>query len=78
MGEYDVYTSESAKWVFWRRFPAVTHFVEKIKFNDKTVLVCPDPDNKENDTTSEEGGENIPKMTKHPIDFVIQNIPHIW
>lgn len=31
-----VYTSENAKWVFWRRFSAFTHFIEKIPFNDKT------------------------------------------
>ena len=67
-----VYTCESAKWVFWRRFPAVTNFIEKIIFNGETVLECPGPEDK---TTS---NSNAPIMTKHPIDFVIQNIPHIW
>lgn len=67
-----VYTCESAKWVFWRRFPAVTNFIEKIIFNGETVLECPGPEDK---TTSH---SNAPVMTKHPIDFVIQNIPHIW
>ncbi|GAA5813765.1 hypothetical protein MFLAVUS_007252 [Mucor flavus] len=67
-----VYTCESAKWVFWRRFPAVTHFIEKIIYNGETVLVCPHPEDKTiNDN-------HAPTMTKHPIDFVIQNIPHIW
>lgn len=68
-----VYTSESAKWVFWRRFPAVTNFIEKVMYNDKVVLHCPEPDASDVDSDN-----NIPKMTKHPIDFVIQNIPHIW
>ncbi|KAI9358735.1 ATP-NAD kinase-like domain-containing protein [Pilaira anomala] len=67
-----VYTCESAKWVFWRRFPAVTNFIEKIIFNGETVLECPGPEDK---TTN---NSNAPIMTKHPIDFVIQNIPHIW
>lgn len=74
-----VYTSESAKWVFWRRFPSVTNFIEKIIYNGKTVVVCPDPEDKSavNDT-NQDNDSSIPKMTKHPIDFVIQNIPHIW
>lgn len=68
-----VYTSESAKWVFWRRFPSVTSFIEKVTFKDETLLVCPDPDEhkKKPDT-------DVPFLTKQPIDFVIQNIPHIW
>lgn len=68
-----VYTIESAKWVFWRRFPSVTSFIAKIINNNETVLLCEDPD-KQND----DGSDNIPKMIKHPIDLVIQNIPHIW
>jgi hypothetical protein len=66
-----VYTSESAKWVFWRRFPPVTHFIDRIVSKNKTVLKCPHPDKKSSDTSG-------PVMTNHPIDFVIQNIPHIW
>ncbi|CAO3645116.1 unnamed protein product [Mucor fragilis] len=69
-----IYTSESAKWVFWRRFPSVTSFIEKIKFREETVLVVPDPDKKGTDQTP----DGIPTMTTQPIDFVIQNIPHIW
>ncbi|KAI8882591.1 hypothetical protein K501DRAFT_333936 [Backusella circina FSU 941] len=66
-----VYTSESAKWVFWRRFPPVTYFIDKIVSRNRTVLRCPHPDKKASDT-------GVPVMTNHPIDFVIQNIPHIW
>ena len=69
-----IYTYESAKWVFWRRFPSVTSFIDKIKFKDEIILVVPDPDRKGTDGLS----KGIPQMTKHPIDFVIQNIPHIW
>ncbi|KAI8643453.1 ATP-NAD kinase-like domain-containing protein [Parasitella parasitica] len=69
-----IYTSESAKWVFWRRFPSVTHFIEKIKYKDQTVLAVPESDIKDANDTQ----EGIPKITKRPIDLVIQNIPHIW
>ncbi|KAG1168995.1 hypothetical protein G6F70_008768 [Rhizopus microsporus] len=68
-----VYTIESAKWVFWRRFPSVTSFIAKIINNNETVLLCDDPDEQCDDRS-----DNIPKMIKHPIDLVIQNIPHIW
>ena len=73
-----VYTSESAKWVFWRRFPPVTHFIEKIKYKDETILICPDPKDRKSKGQSPKEGSELPTMTKHPIDFVIQNIPHIW
>lgn len=69
-----IYTSESAKWVFWRRFPSVTSFIDRIKFREETVLVVPDPDKKGTDQLP----EGVPTMTTQPIDFVIQNIPHIW
>lgn len=74
-----VYTSESAKWVFWRKFPAVTHFIEKVMHNDKVVLYCPEPNESDDDANHKNANnKDMPKMTKHPIDFVIQNIPHIW
>lgn len=73
-----VYTSESAKWVFWRKFPAVTNFIEKVMYNDKVVLYCPEPNESDDENRENTNNINIPKMTKHPIDFVIQNIPHIW
>ncbi|KAL0081923.1 ATP-NAD kinase-like domain-containing protein [Phycomyces blakesleeanus] len=81
-----VYATESSKWVFFRHFPPVTRFIESIVKDGKTVLKCPPPpsiagdlpkDSQENSNVSGTG-EKIPIMTKHPIDFVIQNIPHIW
>ncbi|KAI8372279.1 ATP-NAD kinase-like domain-containing protein [Choanephora cucurbitarum] len=68
-----VYASESAKWLFWRHFPSVTSFIEKIVCGDQTMLVCSDPDDKHAENPSD-----LPYMTRTPIDFVIQNIPHIW
>lgn len=76
-----VYTTESAKWVFWRKFPHVTSFIEKIVYKGETVLVCPDPDDKKARKSKDADNvdtNNIPILTKRPIDFVIQNIPHIW
>lgn len=69
-----VYTRESAKWVFWRRFPPLTRFISSIEHEGETVLHCPSPEGK----PRENDNKGIPTMTKHPIDFVIQNIPHIW
>ncbi|KAI8393995.1 ATP-NAD kinase-like domain-containing protein [Radiomyces spectabilis] len=84
-----VYTSESSKWVFWRRFPSVTEFIDSIVQNGKQVLRCPSPAEaaaaaKSNNasatsvSTDSSPLQPMPEMTKHPIDFVIQNIPHIW
>ncbi|KAI7877399.1 hypothetical protein K492DRAFT_180828 [Lichtheimia hyalospora FSU 10163] len=69
-----VYTIESAKWVFWRRFPSVTHFIDSIVHDNEPVLKAPDPNTRHVD----ENDGDLPEMTNHPIDFVIQNIPHIW
>ena len=100
-----VYTIESAKWVFWRKFPPVTSFIDKILQNDEPVLQFPNPpwrqkqqqrqqqqqqqqdDHRDNEGISNSDNDNhdgghvsatLPHMTTHPIDFVIQNIPHIW
>ncbi|KAI8364352.1 ATP-NAD kinase-like domain-containing protein [Radiomyces spectabilis] len=84
-----VYTKESAKWVFLRKFPPVTHFIDSILDRDgEPVLRCPDPRKKSDSKTSRRAAavhcakssstNHTPEMTKHPIDFVIQNIPHIW
>ncbi|KAI9283343.1 ATP-NAD kinase-like domain-containing protein [Sporodiniella umbellata] len=64
-----VYTIESAKWVFWRRFPSVTGFIDRIVHQGQTVLSCSDETQKET---------SVPTMTQNSIDVVIQNIPHIW
>ncbi|KAI9025334.1 ATP-NAD kinase-like domain-containing protein [Phycomyces nitens] len=77
-----VYTHESAKWVFWRHFPLVTRFIDRMTSNGEVTLVCPEPGKKpmlDSDLTGEGFTDNLlPEMTLHPIDFVIQNIPHIW
>ncbi|CAO3699507.1 unnamed protein product [Rhizopus stolonifer] len=72
-----VYTIESAKWVFWRRFPSVTEFIDKIVHKGDTVLTCSNPDDSNTDVDANIDNK-IPTMTKRSIDFVIQNIPHIW
>ncbi|KAI7905931.1 ATP-NAD kinase-like domain-containing protein [Cokeromyces recurvatus] len=76
-----VYTWESAKWVFLRKFPSVSNFIEKIIYNDETVLVCPKPgeEKKKNKVgASSNDTKSIPILAKQSIDFIIQNIPHIW
>jgi hypothetical protein len=69
-----VYAHESSKWVFWRRFPHLTRFIENMTQKGNVVLKCPSPEERKHDDTD----DNIPEMTNNPIDFVIQNIPHIW
>lgn len=71
------YTVEGAKWLFHRKFPPVTSFISRIvasttdDADPTTLLSCKDPYTSNSDTES-------PRLTKHPIDLVIQNIPHIW
>jgi Diacylglycerol kinase catalytic domain/Diacylglycerol kinase accessory domain len=77
-----VYAYESAKWMR-RGFPPVTKMIEGMTQGGKKVLRCRYPNKKGVSKTAvedepEQDGENVPVMTKHPIDFVIQNIPHIW
>ncbi|KAI9490259.1 ATP-NAD kinase-like domain-containing protein [Zychaea mexicana] len=84
-----VYTIESAKWVFWRRFPPLTAFIDKMLQNDQAVLQFPDPrkqqvekhhgdNNSSSDSNDGDASATLAHVTGHPIDFVIQNIPHIW
>ncbi|KAI8991992.1 ATP-NAD kinase-like domain-containing protein [Mycotypha africana] len=70
-----VYAQESSKWVFWRRFPDLSHFISDFSQQDNKVLEWLTP--------SEKRGigmlpSDISQMMKSPIDLVIQNIPHIW
>lgn len=47
----------------------------------KVLLDCPTPDEKRcNGSISSSTCSNmdVPEMRNDPIDFVIQNIPHIW
>ncbi|KAI7869557.1 ATP-NAD kinase-like domain-containing protein [Spinellus fusiger] len=73
-----VYASESSKWVFLRHFPPVTRFIQSIVQNGNTVLECPSPSFLDLKDESSVNSTGIATLTKHPIDFVIQNIPHIW
>ncbi|KAI8639829.1 ATP-NAD kinase-like domain-containing protein [Parasitella parasitica] len=70
-----IYAHESSKWVFWRRFPDLTHFIKSFTQNGEKLLDWPTPEEKKakNRTVS-----NLPEISKDPIDLVIQNIPHIW
>ncbi|KAI8577290.1 hypothetical protein K450DRAFT_252474 [Umbelopsis ramanniana AG] len=77
-----VYAYESAKWMR-RGFPPVTKMIEGMTQGGKKVLRCRNPNKKgvhkaAVEDEPEQEDENVPVMTKHPIDFVIQNIPHIW
>ncbi|KAI8886408.1 hypothetical protein K501DRAFT_244085 [Backusella circina FSU 941] len=69
-----MYAYESSKWIFWRKFPDINQFIESITQNNRIVLYCPLPDERD----ARVNQEDIPEMEKDPIDFVIQNIPHIW
>ncbi|KAI8338080.1 ATP-NAD kinase-like domain-containing protein [Chlamydoabsidia padenii] len=76
------YTIEGAKWLFHRKFPPVTNFISRIVSSadpTTTLLSCKDPYGQQQDGIH--AGDEIqtpPCLTKHPIDLVIQNIPHIW
>lgn len=77
-----VYAHESSKWVFWRRFPDLTRFIKNMSQHGKIVLDCPTSDekrkNRHSSSTSTCSNTDVPEMSTDPIDFVIQNIPHIW
>jgi hypothetical protein len=72
-----VYAHESSKWVFWRRFPDLSRFITNITQNGQKVLECYTPEEKKH-RKIEKKENSTPEMTNDPIDFVIQNIPHIW
>ncbi|GAB5587456.1 hypothetical protein Unana1_02356 [Umbelopsis nana] len=71
-----VYAYESAKWMR-RGFPPVTKMIQGITQGGQKVLRCMNP-SKKAAAENENFDKEVPVMTKHPIDFVIQNIPHIW
>ncbi|KAL9544995.1 hypothetical protein PS6_008483 [Mucor atramentarius] len=70
-----VYTHESSKWVFWRRFPDLTRFIKSFSQGGKDVLYWPTPEEKQDKNRTP---SKLPEINKDPIDLVIQNIPHIW
>ncbi|KAI9247819.1 ATP-NAD kinase-like domain-containing protein [Helicostylum pulchrum] len=73
-----VYAHESTKWVFWRRFPDLTRFIRNISQKDNILLECHSPEEKRDKNYPSTFNSDYPRMTNDPIDFVIQNIPHIW
>lgn len=70
-----VYTIESCKWVFWRKFPPINHFIEFI-MDDNHQPVLQVPHNTSQESNQGEGA--VPTLNGSAIDLVIQNIPHIW
>ncbi|KAG0747513.1 hypothetical protein G6F57_005438 [Rhizopus arrhizus] len=68
-----VYAQESSKWVFWRKFPNLNDFIQNISQDGQVVLEWPTAKERKIGVSSE-----IPQLANNPIDFVIQNIPHIW
>ncbi|KAI8976929.1 ATP-NAD kinase-like domain-containing protein [Pilobolus umbonatus] len=62
-----IYAKESFKWVFFRKFPNLNHFLKSISQSEEEVVVF---------QSSEK--ESFPKVKKDLIDLIIQNIPHIW
>ncbi|CAO0798623.1 unnamed protein product [Mucor circinelloides] len=70
-----VYTHESSKWVFWRRFPDLTRFIKSFSQGGKDVLYWPTPEEKQDKNRTP---SKLSEINKDPIDLVIQNIPHIW
>ncbi|KAI7906389.1 ATP-NAD kinase-like domain-containing protein, partial [Cokeromyces recurvatus] len=73
-----VYAHESSKWVFWRRFPHLSHYIQNISQNGQKTLEWPNPEEKQKESSKISNNNNIPHMMNDPIDLVIQNIPHIW
>jgi len=51
--------------------------IEGITQGGQKVLQCMNP-SKHAAADNENLDKNVPVLTKHPIDFVVQNIPHIW
>ncbi|KAI8141184.1 ATP-NAD kinase-like domain-containing protein [Fennellomyces sp. T-0311] len=66
-----VYTIESSKWVFCRKFPPISHFVDELRQDGEMVLEVPMG-------TSPDHNDTGPVLASGAIDLVIQNIPHIW
>ncbi|KAI9473481.1 MAG: ATP-NAD kinase-like domain-containing protein [Benjaminiella poitrasii] len=77
-----VYAHESSKWVFWRRFPDLTHYIQSFSQNGECALKWPTPEEKHLHQKQKENrgsqSNSLPEMMNDPIDLVIQNIPHIW
>ena len=66
-----VYTIESSKWVFCRKFPQLSQFVDELRQDGAVALKVP------MEKGSSEQDEQ-PELACSAIDMVIQNIPPIW
>ncbi|KAJ1980275.1 hypothetical protein H4R35_001191 [Dimargaris xerosporica] len=87
------YFIQSFKWVTTRKFPYVTELLKSINQGDQPVLtvrrpptlrhrggktkVTTDPNDTTNTTQGADGIQR-PLLNIHPIELVVQNIPHIW
>ncbi|KAJ1966703.1 hypothetical protein IWQ62_002299, partial [Dispira parvispora] len=83
------YTRQSLKWVLFRKFPLITEILESVERDGRTLLKTekprafssarPAPLSDQEKTSTDSLDENkVPTLNLHPIDLVIQNIPHIW
>ncbi|KAI7874101.1 hypothetical protein K492DRAFT_154264 [Lichtheimia hyalospora FSU 10163] len=70
-----VYTIESSKWVFWRKFPPINRFIDSIVDNNGQQILEVPYDTSQ-DRNQEDGA--VSTLNGSAIDLVIQNIPHIW
>ncbi|KAJ1658764.1 hypothetical protein IWQ61_002056 [Dispira simplex] len=86
------YTRQSLKWVLFRKFPLITEILESVEREGRILLktkkpraissvrpsTLPSPSDQEKTTTDSLTEKEVPTLNLHPIDLVIQNIPHIW
>ncbi|KAJ1984303.1 hypothetical protein H4R33_004430 [Dimargaris cristalligena] len=82
------YFVESLKWVVFRKFPSVTEILKSITRDGQEILVTREPTepkkNLSEKTTAatadspKEGPDTPATLVIHPVEIVIQNIPHIW
>ncbi|KAI9497077.1 ATP-NAD kinase-like domain-containing protein [Zychaea mexicana] len=82
-----VYTIESSKWAFWRKFPTLNNFIDSIRAQDgqqmllevPSTFVTPTRVNPGSSSNGEDHQQqNHPKLATPAIDLIIQNIPHLW
>ena len=70
-----VYTIESSKWVFWRKFPPINRFIDSIVDNNGEQILKVPYDISQG-SNQEDGA--VSTLNGSAIDLVIQNIPQIW
>ncbi|KAJ1967031.1 hypothetical protein IWQ62_002102 [Dispira parvispora] len=84
------YSIQSAKWVLTRKFPVITEIIESIERDGEIIMRTKLPrlfrervgastqEESRNRATQGISPDMVPTLEIHPIDFIIQNIPHIW